>query len=54
MADIKREQERKERPIKPIKIWDIWNKTDDEEKTQVELIQDKLKRNIKENNEKDI
>ena len=51
---IKREQERKERPIKPIKIWDIWNKTDDEEKTQVELIQDKLKRNIKENNEKDI
>lgn len=51
---IKREQAREERPIKPIKIWDIWNKTDDEEKIEVEFIQNKLKRNMKEINEEDI
>ena len=45
---IKRENERKERNIQNIKIWDIWNKqASEEEKLQVELIQNKFRRNIK-------
>ena len=48
---IKREEAREERPLKPIKIWDIWNKNTNEEVPKVELIQDKLKKNIREINE---
>ena len=42
---IKREQARKERTISPIKIWNIWEKDANEER--IELIQDRLKRNLK-------
>lgn len=42
---IKREQARRERAISPIKIWNIWEKDANEER--IELIQDRLKRNLK-------
>ena len=44
---IKREQARKERIISPIKIWNIWEKDANKEKIDIELIQDRLKRNLK-------
>ena len=44
---IKRENERKTRPIQKIKVWDIWNKDTNEEISRVELIQDRLKKNVK-------
>lgn len=50
---IKREEEREQRPFKPVKVWNIWNKQTKEKTSNAELIQDKLRKNIKEINEKD-
>ena len=50
---IKREEAREERPIKPIKVWNIWNQDyTKEEDMNIELIQDKFRKRVKEINEK--
>lgn len=44
---IEREKAREEKPIMPIKIWNIWDKETKENLSEVELIQNKLHRNLK-------
>lgn len=61
---IERENIRETRPVQEIKVWEIWKKNTEEElekeqkqeikKHKIELIQDKLKDNMKEINEKSI
>ena len=53
MLRIQREENREKRPFKSIKIWNIWDK-ETEEMSNMELIKDRFRKNIKEINEEDI